>query len=76
MTIQKYQKVYSVNSTLQAMHVQNVLEQAGLPVTIVHASNATYLDVLVPAAWIEQAQQMLYPSHPCGEIYFPPQKAI
>ena len=72
MSEQTYQKVYSVNGILQANFIQSGLELAGIPAIIALTKNETYLDVLVPEEFVIQAEQVLYPEQPMGEIYLIP----
>jgi hypothetical protein len=67
-----YQKITSVNGTLQAANVQQVLEMAGIPVLTAVSHNSAYLDVLVPVQNLFDAKNLLNPERRCGEIYFVP----
>jgi hypothetical protein len=61
MSENKYQRVYSVNGALQAIFVRSMLEKAGIPASVAHAKGPHYLDVLVPAARVEEASLLLHP---------------
>ncbi len=58
------QSVYSVNGSLQAMSVQSVLENAGIPVNLKVSKSGSYLDVVVPEEYVFNAMNLLYPE-PC-----------
>jgi hypothetical protein len=66
------QKITSVNGELQAMNVQNTLEKAGIPATLVTSFEGAYLDVLVPAECLYDARNILFPEPQWGEIYLLP----
>jgi len=65
-----YQKVYSVNNTLQAIALQSSLENAGIPALIANAKDGAYIDIFAPTACADEARQLLNPERRCGEIYF------
>jgi hypothetical protein len=58
------QSVYSVNGSLQAISVQSVLENAGIPVNLKVSKSGSYLDVMVPEDCVFNATNLLYPE-PC-----------
>ncbi len=68
-------KVTSANGTAQAISLQIALESAGIPVTIAASRDESYLDVLVPAEYVYDAQNLLSPERRSGEIYFVPTRA-
>jgi hypothetical protein len=70
-----FQKVSSANGTTQAISLQNALENAGIPVTIAISRDGDYLDVLVPAHCVYDAEHLLAPEPRSGEIYFVPAHA-
>lgn len=72
MNAQSFQKISSVNGTLQANALQQVLERAGIPVVTTTSHKGTYLDVLVPVGCLFDAQNLLNPEYPLGEIFFVP----
>jgi hypothetical protein len=55
------QKVYSVNGRLQAIWVESILLQAGVPVSFVVSKSGDYLDVIVPAENVYDANNILHP---------------
>ncbi len=67
MVVQTYHKIHSANGWLHALVIQTALERAGIPATLAKSSNGSYLDVLVPEEWVEQAQALLFPRRPTGE---------
>lgn len=62
----KYQRVFSVNGTLQAISVRAMLEKAGISAVVSHTKGPRYLDVLVPAARVEEASLLLHPEQCCA----------
>jgi hypothetical protein len=70
MSEKKITQVYSVNSSLQAVNIQDVLEKAGIPVTILRSESG--FAVMVPLAWVWEVHELLYPECRSGEIYFVP----
>ncbi len=61
MIANKFQKVTSVNGSLQAAALQTVLEQAGVPVTLSISKGEAYLDVLVPVEMVSDVRSLLFP---------------
>ncbi|MCL4559128.1 MAG: hypothetical protein M1281_00750 [Chloroflexi bacterium] len=55
-----FQKVCSVSGSLHGAVVQSNLERAGIPVTLDHTKNASYLDVLVPEERVYDAKILLF----------------
>lgn len=66
-----FKTVYSANGALQAINVQNILEQAGL-VTAIASSHGHYLDVQVHFAKVQEAIDLLNPQPSFGEILVAP----
>jgi hypothetical protein len=62
-------KVFSVNGRLQAIWVESILVQAGVPVTFCDSKAGTYLDVLVPTEKVYDAKNILYPERPGKGIH-------
>jgi len=58
------QKVFSVNGRLQAIWIESILVQAGVPVSFRNSKAGAYLDVFVPAENVYDANIILYPEHP------------
>jgi len=69
MNTNNYRKVSSVGSTLQAVTVQNMLENAGIPVSLSNSRMDGGLDILTPEEWVFEAQILLNPERMSGEIY-------
>jgi hypothetical protein len=67
-----YQKIISVNGMLQAVVVQQQLEQAGIPAVMAISDNGVSLYVLVPEPCLFDAQNLLIAERCRGEIYFVP----
>jgi hypothetical protein len=65
-------KAASVNGILLAISLENELEAAGIPASIVVSGDGMSLDVLVPVESIFDALGLLAPDRPCGEIFFVP----
>jgi hypothetical protein len=63
------QKITSVNGELQALSLQNTLEKAGIPVLLVPSPEVAYLDVQVPAEYLYDARNLLFPEYRSGEIF-------
>ena len=74
MVTKQMTKVYSVNSTLHAVAVQNTLECAGITVSIQHSVDG--YDLMVPAAQAVEANELLHPQPRSGEIYFIPSQPV
>ncbi len=70
MNAKTWVKVSEANGVLQAANVQEALERAGIPVTILSSEGG--LDVLVPTHATNEAQALLNRQPRCGEIYFVP----
>ena len=68
MNTNNIQKVFSVNGRLQAIWVESILVQAGVPVSFHASKTGAYLDVFVPVEKAFDANNILYPEHPAKEI--------
>ena len=64
MSTNKNQKVFSVNGRLQAIWVESILEQAGVPVSFGVSKSGAYLDVFVPSENAYDANNILFPERP------------
>ena len=61
------QKVFSVNGRLQAIWVESILVQAGVPVNFGVSKSGAYLDVFVPSENVYDANNILFPERPVNE---------
>ena len=61
------QKVFSVNERLQAIWVESILVQAGVPVSFGVSKSGAYLDVFVPYENVYDANNILHPERPGKE---------
>jgi hypothetical protein len=68
MNTNNFQKVFSVNGRLQAIWVESILEQAGVPVSFGNSKSGDYLDVFVAAENAYDAKNILYPERPAKKI--------
>ena len=64
MNTNKNQKVFSVNGRLQAIWVESILVQAGVPVSFGLSKSGDYMDVFVPTENAYDAKNILFPEHP------------
>ena len=55
------QKVFSVNGRLQAIWVESILVQAGVPVSFGVSKSGAYLDIFVPSEKVYDAKNILFP---------------
>jgi len=62
------QKVFSVNGRLQAIWVESILVQAGVPVSLGVSKSSDYLDVFVPSENAYDANNILHPECPVKGI--------
>ena len=62
------QKVFSVNGRLQAIWVESILVQAGVPVSFGASNSGAYLDVFVPSENAYDANNILHPERPAKGI--------
>jgi hypothetical protein len=68
MKANKNQKVYSANGRLQAIWVESILVQAGVPVSFCESRTGAYLDVFVPKEHVFDAKNILNPEHESKEM--------
>jgi hypothetical protein len=68
MAKESLRRVYTVNGRLQAVLVQIVLEQAGVPVRLKSAASGAYIDVFVPESYAYDASNLLHPTPGAAEL--------